>query len=277
MTNTANDIFQQASQGSVAAIIQVLNTKLADSGVRTRAILADGILQLLCEAHTAEQLEASILVERVRQILEAIAPRGIRRVNLNSRIVREQQLLWLEEISRDPQGQLLWAEEIILKQPHPFQRFLKDRRIRKAEAQSTGAIPKSARQLRDRRQFQRGGIIGGVSALLLLLVLGGLAYSRWGSQPAEPVASVSPIASPTPEPAKSSDPFARAVKLAEQSAQAGQSAQSSAEWLALAARWQEASDLMGQVPSSDGRYQTAQNRVVTYRQNSESALTKAKQ
>ena len=47
MVDSIENITKQARQGSVAAIIQVLNDKLADSGVRTRAIFEDGVLQLL--------------------------------------------------------------------------------------------------------------------------------------------------------------------------------------------------------------------------------------
>jgi len=108
MVAPVDNIAIQARQGSVAAIIQVLNEKLAEIGVRTRAVFTDGVLQLLCEAPKVDQLEQSTLVERIRQILEGISPRYIRRVNINTRIVREQQLLWLEEISRDPENQLLW-------------------------------------------------------------------------------------------------------------------------------------------------------------------------
>lgn len=279
MTNPVDDIFQQANQGSVAAIIQVLNDKLADSGVRTRAIVADGILQLLCEAQTAEQLEASMLVERVRQILEAIAPRGIRRVNLNSRIVREQQLLWLDEISRDPHGQLLWAQEITLKQPSPLQRFRADRRTHRAEAHAAGMVTKSPRQLREQRQFQRGGLIGGISVALLLL-LAGFAYSRWSSSSPEPSPKQQAAPSqpaPSPDPNRATDPFAAAVKIAEQASQGGLTAKTSAEWLTLATHWQEAADAMAKVPRTDTRYQTAQNRVALYQQNRETALIKARQ
>ncbi|WP_257236962.1 hypothetical protein [Nostoc sp. 'Peltigera malacea cyanobiont' DB3992] len=112
-----NDIGWQAHQGSVAAIIQLLNEKLAQSCVRTRAIFSDGVLQILCEAARVEQLEQSPLVEQIQQILESIAPRHIRRVKINSRIVREQQLLWLKEIDSDRENQLLWSQEITLIQP----------------------------------------------------------------------------------------------------------------------------------------------------------------
>jgi len=126
MTSTVNDIVKQANQGSVAAIIQVLNERLADSGVRTRAIFADGVLQVLCEAATPEQLEPSELIGQIRQTLEAIAPRNIRRVNINSRIVREQQLLWLDEISRDPENQLLWSQEITLNKANLLRHLLNE-------------------------------------------------------------------------------------------------------------------------------------------------------
>lgn len=85
-----NDIAWQAHQGSVAAIIQLLNETLVISSIRTRAIVADGVLQLLCEAATEEQLDQSTLVQEVQQILDLTAPRNIRTVNINSRIIREE-------------------------------------------------------------------------------------------------------------------------------------------------------------------------------------------
>src|SRR3712207_5753258 len=124
MHDPMDDIARQARQGSVAAIIQTLNERLADAGVRTRAVFADGVLQLLCEAALPEQLEQSVTVAQIKQILEEISPNNIRRVKINSRIVREQQLLWLEEIMRDPDNQLLWSEEIVLAKPNFFKQLL---------------------------------------------------------------------------------------------------------------------------------------------------------
>lgn len=308
MTNPANDIARQARQGSVAAVIQVLNDKLADSGVRTRAMFADGVLQILCEAAQLEQLEQSILVERVRQILDSIAPRNIRRVKINSRIVREQQLLWLEEINRDPENQLLWSEEITLAKPNLFQQIIQD--VQDRQSEST-AMPKAtpATKLREQRQFWRGIFVGGIS-LGILLALVGWSVSDWlgvniGKQPddseqptqpsptatssvspASPTASPTPtssatpavpIASPTVTPSspKPQDPFAEAVRLAEQTSAAGKTAQSPADWLALATKWQQASDLMAAVPAKDPRYKTAQDRKERYRQNSEMASQSA--
>jgi hypothetical protein len=304
MVDPMDDIARQARQGSVAAIIQVLNEKLADSGVRTRAILAEGILQLLCEAPRLDQLEKPILVNQIRQILESLQPRGIRRVRINSRIVREQQLLWLEEINRDPENQVLWSEEIRLSKLNPLQRLSQDWKTQKTE--SSKALPKSANSLtqREKRQFFRG-ILGGAALCLLLLVSVGLLYTRFGAEllnqfqlsaVPEPEASEeatsavnaslapensstsSPSATPTSSPtavAWPEDPFAEAVRLAEQAAKEGQAAESPADWLELATRWQRASDLMAQVTPEDGRYQTAQNRMQVYRQNSEAALQQA--
>lgn len=286
MVSAIDDILRQARQGSVSAIIQVLNEQLSDSGVRTRAILADGVLQLLCEAQTPEQLEQTILVERIRNSLESIQPRHIRRININSRIVREQQLLWLDEITRDPKNQLLWSQQITLKRINPVRRWLEDLRTSSADA-SVATLPKtSPRQPADNRQFVRG-IIGGAS-LSLLLVLVGWGISDWlgldlGGQiqaftqrnliPPEDESAIAPVATPTPAatPAQP-DPFVQAVRLAEQAVRDGQTAQTTAEWLDLATRWQRASDLMSQVDEGDNRYTTAQNRVSLYRQNSESAL-----
>jgi hypothetical protein len=290
-TNEINNIYKQAKQGSVAAIIQVLNEKLADDGVRTRAIFSDGVLQLLCEAATLDQLERPVLVERIRAILENIAPRNIRRVNINSRIVREQQLLWLEEINRDPEKQVLWSEEIILKKPSVFKQFAEDWSDRGSEPMSELGKPVPAhlslRQQREKRQFRRG-LMGGIAASCLLLAGGwwllhnNIDYSNNGQlvPPTPPTAAPpdsSPAANLAPQTPQKTDPFAEAVRLAERTSQSSQTAQSSAEWLALAAQWQKASDFMAQVPATDGRYKTAQNRVLSYQQNREIALIKAKQ
>ncbi|MEL6937456.1 MAG: hypothetical protein AAFO59_12440, partial [Cyanobacteria bacterium J06607_17] len=146
-----NDVFGQAQEGSVAAIIQILNERLADNGIRTRAVFIDNVLQLLCEAPTNEQLEKSVVVENIRKILETISPRRIRRVKINSRLVQEQQLLWFEEINRDPDSHLLWAEMITLKQPHLFKRVARDFRRPKMR----GSMPEGASKsdLRQRKSF----------------------------------------------------------------------------------------------------------------------------
>jgi hypothetical protein len=286
MTNEANDIYAQAKNGSVAAIIQVLNEKLTDSGVRTRAIYADGMLQLLCEGQTLDQLEQPVLVERIRYLLENISPRTIRRVNIYSRIVREQQLLWLDEINRDRENQVLWSEEITLKQPSLLKRLQDDWVFRKSETiRSDRGKSTTARitpQRREHGQFWRG-LVGG--AIVTGVLLGGWwLYQRYGAGTSWQPASVTTTKPPTPESSPAlpetvaaTDPFADAVRLAEQTSRSSQTARSAAEWLNLAAQWQQASDYMAQVAATDPRYKTAQNRVVEYRRNSEIALQKAKQ
>ena len=294
MTNEANNIVKQAKNGSVAAIIQVLNEKLTDSGVRTRAIFEGSVLQLLCEGQTLEQLEQPILVERIRYLLEEIAPRNVRRVNINSRIVREQQLLWLDEINRDRENQLLWSEEITLKKPNFFKQLIDDWSSRDTDLKSDRAKtvpPKtSSQKQREKRQFWRG-LTGGALASCLLLLAGWLFYTRYSSDNAvipasvtsneaerSPSNSASSTKSPQTQNASiATDPFAEAVRLAERTSQSSQTASSTAEWLKLAAQWQQASDLMAQVQGNDTRYQTAQGRVVDYRKNSEIALQKARQ
>ncbi|MBD2104396.1 hypothetical protein [Leptolyngbya sp. FACHB-261] len=308
--SAVDDIFSQAHQGSVAAIIQVLNEKLADQGIRTRAVREEGVLQLLCEAAGTEQLEQSSLVERIRQILEAIAPREIRRIKINSRIVREQQLLWLEEINRDPEGQLLWSEEITLAKPSLLKRLSPSQKRPRAKFERTALpLPSPPTFIREKHQFRRG-ILGGVCLSLTLLLLG-WSLSKWvipnwrlgateaasvpsapaptTPAPAKPEAlakpeatvqpSVAPVAAPAPAAPvavkASEDAFAAAVSLAERAAVSGQAAQTPAQWLALATQWQQASELMAQVTNTDGRYQTARNRTLLYRQNSEAALRRA--
>lgn len=270
-----NDVFGQAQDGSVAAIIQILNDQLADSGIRTRAVFVDNILQLLCEAPTDDQLKKSVVVENIRSILEDIGPRRIRRVNINSRLVQEQQLLWLEEINRDPENHLLWAEMITLKQPHWWKRIIRDLRRPKFRGQMPEGASKS--DLRQRKSFL-SGIVGGLSVALLLTGVSIWAVRQRFDEPA-PATAAAPeqqTADQLPLP-ESYDSFARAVRIAEQAAKDGLTAENAADWLALAARWQQASDLMAEVPVADERYKIAQDRVNAYRSNSESLLQKARQ
>ncbi|MGV0027691.1 hypothetical protein [Phormidesmis priestleyi] len=290
--NPLNDIYKQAHQGSVAAIIQVLNDKLSDSGVRTRAIFANGILQLLCEAPTEAQLEQTMLTDRVRKILESIAPRNIRRVNINSRIVREQQLLWLEEINRDPDGQLLWSKEIPLARQSFLKRFREDLQERSASSYdlSKSISPQS---VREQKQFTKG-IVGGLGLSLGALAIGWGVYAWQNGRSApefQPTATsnlVKPVpqnVAPSPLPATTSvqtapkpeqDSFAAAVRLAEKAAETGQTAQTPDQWRELANTWGKASDLMSSIPASDKRHAIAQDRTLLYRKYQESALQKIK-
>lgn len=261
----------------MAAIIQLLNEQLADQGVRTRAVFAEGALQLLCEAASPQQLDAATLVPRIQQILEAIAPRNVRRVNILARIVREQQLLWFDEISRDPENQLLWSQEIIIKKPNLLKQLTqKQSPERSPSLTKPQELPKVAVGTRpnpSHHSFWKG-LVGGVLVV-------GVAVAGWQvyqSRPQPTQLSQTQAPSPTTpesEPTQTPDPFAEAVSLAEQAARGGTTAQTRAEWLALAAQWEQASDLMNQVPEDDPRYATAQNRVTAYRQNSQSAQAQA--
>lgn len=278
-----NDIFGQAREGSVAAIIQILNERLTDAGIRTRAMFADGVLQLLCEAQTPEQLEQSAVVNRIRKELEIISPRRVRKVNINSRIVREQQLLWLEEINRDPERQLLWSEMITLKQPGFIKQLMRD--IKHPRPPKV-AMPKgvSGTDLRQRKTFMKG-IIGGAGACLLLLAITGWWFRDRFSTATVTDSSTGNTAEAvetTPQPTTEQIPlpeeidvFARAVRVAEEAALEGKDATTAEEWLQLAARWQQASDLMSEVPPDDERYQIAQDRVAAYKANSAALLERS--
>ncbi len=272
MTPSIDDIATQARQGSVAAIIQILNDKLANDGIRTRAVFDQGVLQLLCEAATVEQLEQPVVVERVRQILEHISPHNVSKVNVNSRIVREQQLLWLDEIKQDPEGQLLWSELLLLKRPKFFKRLMTGRRPRPRRSTVPGA-PSVRRSRQQRSSVVLRGLVGGLS-LLVFLALVGWGARDWLSQRGanDTATEPSPETEQPTEPTTQVDPFVQAVRIAEQAARDGQDATSATEWLDLANRWQRASDLMAQVSEDDDRYPTAQARVESYQTNSELAL-----
>ncbi|NEP30987.1 MULTISPECIES: hypothetical protein [unclassified Moorena] len=308
MSGTMEDIARQAHQGSVVAIIQTLNERLADFGVRTRAILADGVLQVLCEAAKPEQLEQSILVSQIQEILEEISPRNIRRVRINSRIVREEQLLWLEEISRDPDNQLLWYEDITLTRPNFFKQlaqtfnnrqnlpsqqlaltpgFSRQLSQKKLPSQQLVLPPASYSQLRKKGRLRQGVVIG--LGLGLFLILVGWLLNDWFGREIEslnptqadhsakdPANSSSSGSSSNPDPPFTRDPFTEAMRLAQEAAAAGESVETSAQWLDVAAKWERASNLMETVKPDDQRYQIARYRVILYRKNSEEAQKQAR-
>jgi hypothetical protein len=285
MPDPMDDIAKQARQGSVAAIIQTLNEQLAEAGVRTRAVFADGALQLLCEAARPEQLEQSKLVAKVRQILEGIGPRNIRRVKINSRIVREQQLLWLEEIMRDPENQLLWSENIILAKPNLFKRIAEGVKDQQRTPRKEPAFPEVSSRIGRKKKSYRRGIISGVGFSLLLLLLGWLSYQWLSPKQNRQMAAQGQNSSTDsskqaltqkPRSNTASDSFAQAVRLAEQASTSSQNVKTAAQWLDVAAKWEQAADLMGAVQANDSRYKTAQGRMILYRQYSEVAQKQAK-
>jgi hypothetical protein len=299
MVERINDIAWQAHQGSVAAIIQLLNEKLASSGIRTRAIFDDGVLQLLCEARTVEQLEQSTLVKHIQQILESIAPRNICRININSRIVREQQLLWLEEINRNPENQLLWSQEITLVKPNIFRQRIKEFKERTTERGKRNLLkPQSSRlsvvtHNNKIKNSPVGRMLGAASFCMFFLSLGVAAYALLGNKLKNPIQpetlnSLAPVTTnqkqpevppPTASPNGSTfsvDPFAAAVRIANKASATGKTATSSAQWLDLAARWQRASELMSAVPPNHSRYQEAQIRTKLYKKYSQAAEEESK-
>lgn len=296
MVDRINDIVWQAHQGSVAAIIQLLNEKLAKSGVRTRAIFSDGVLQLLCEAARVEQLEQSPLVEQIQQILESIAPRHIRLVNINSRIVREQQLLWLKEIDSDRDNQLLWSQEITLIQPNILKQLIKDFTEAQAELGKPN-FPKApvSRPLvlinKEKHENKPKKKILAAAGLCSLLLLGWVVYAQLGNNLKNlmqletsklTTENINDNKAQTPSRAAnnslsepSDDPFAISVRIANLASASGKTATTSTQWLEIAAKWQRASDLMGTVPQNNSRYQEAKIRTQLYKKYSEAAQKEA--
>ncbi|MGF1517708.1 MAG: hypothetical protein ACFCVB_07890 [Nodosilinea sp.] len=275
MTPTIDDIDFQARQGSVAAIIQILNEHFAGDSIRTRAIQDNGILQLLVEAPTADGLPRETVVDQVRTVLESISPRGISRVNINSRIVQEQQLLWLDEIKRDPEHSLLWSEPITLKRPNVVARLWRDARAPRQRNPFLDDVYQK-KPANSSSAFWRG-LIGGASLALLLLLVGWATKDWLGVDLGLRSQTDADTADPAPAPAAPTgqDPFVLAVRIAQQSVEDGRDATTAAAWLDLAVRWQRASDLMAEVPPEDDRYAIAQDRVQAYAVNKTMALQEA--
>jgi hypothetical protein len=278
MAPTIDDIDLQARQGSIAAIIQILNDHFATTGIRTRAVQDNGVLQLLVEAPKEDQLAQEAIVDEVRSVLESISPKGVTRVHINSRIVQEQQLLWLDEIKRDPEHNLLWSEPITLKRPNPIVRFWQDLRAPRQRNPFLDDLP-SKKGSPSQLAFWRG-LIGGASLILLLLMVGWatkdwLGFDLGAMLPSQEATNQNEEGASAPAVPADQDPFVLAVRIAQQSVEDGKSAQTAAEWLDLAVRWQRASDLMSEVPPEDERYPIAQDRMETYAQNKALALQEA--
>jgi hypothetical protein len=214
-------------------------------------------------------------VGRVKEILEAIAPRNIRRVRVNSRILQNQRLLWLEDIIRDPDNQLLWSEDIILRQPNPIQQFMADFKSNKNRPIAVN----STERIREERQFRRGLLIGGMSICLLLIIGGFALYQWWNSQLPEGFETQEPgVSSPQSPPLDSlsdEELFKRAVDLAQEAVALGKGADTEAQWSEIADKWGEAADLMAAVSPDYPRHATAQNRVALYRRNRDVAQEEA--
>ncbi|NJL45013.1 MAG: hypothetical protein HC922_03250 [Leptolyngbyaceae cyanobacterium SM2_3_12] len=213
----------------------------------------------------------------MRHVLESIGPRGVTKVNINGRIVQEQQLLWLDDIKRDPNNSLLWSEPITLKRPNLAVRVWQDLRAPRQRNPFLDDMPKK-KGASSRSAFWRG-IVGGASLSLLLLMVG------WATQDWLGINFVSMLswgngnpgreATPTPAVPPDQDPFVLAVRIAQESVEDGKSASTAADWLDLAVRWQRASDLMAEVPPEDDRYPIAQDRIATYANNKALAVKEA--
>ncbi len=285
MTNQTNDIFMQARRGSVAAIISILNEQLATLDVRIRAIFSDGVLQVLCEASQVQQLEKSNLVEEVKQTLEEISPRNIQQVKINSRIIQEQKLLWLEDITKDPENKLLWSQEITLTRPNIFKQIANNWQTNKPK---TTKIPLSktvySMGMPKPNQFQPDVI--GIFFLSLLMLTLGIQINRWlNLSRIDKITASENTVSQSPSPtnkksvedtqAKSKAAFTQAVRLAQKAVADGKIAQSQEEWIAIAKTWQKASELMASVAPSYSRYDVAVNRTELYQKNSEIAKKEA--
>ncbi|NJN31655.1 MAG: hypothetical protein HC824_15465 [Synechococcales cyanobacterium RM1_1_8] len=267
---STSDVFDQARSGSITAIIQVLNEHLAEAGVRTRAMGEGGMLQILCEASHRQQLLEGNLAPQIQQILNEISPWGISRARIYCRIVQEQKLLWLKEVKDEPES-LLWTKDIRLNPPPLAHRVWGDwvRSREKSKQRALSRLREGGKKTRNFNWAVVASLVAAIAAGSVAL----LSFVLWSGREL-PTVSLQ-AASSQPEPVAKLDPFAEAVRIAEQAGKDGKVASTSAEWLDLAARWQKASDYMAQVGEDDERYGAAQERVASYKNNSDAALGKA--
>lgn len=86
------------------------------------------------------------------------------------------------------------------------------------------------------------------------------------SQLASPLPQVQPTASDAVASARP-DPYQQAIERASSAYKISQSAQSRDDWRLVINRWQQAIDLMKEVPATNARHRQAQQKLSEYRQN----------
>lgn len=290
MSQSNNEIKYQAHQGSISAIIFILNEQLKDDGITIKAVLDQGKLQILCEADRMENLDQSSVVEKIKMIFNQILPSNFSKVIINSRITKKQQSLWLEEIQEDRENNLLWYQEITIKKPNILHRFfLKYQYSQKPEVKNKEILQdlakekvKSKKKLNKNFPWKLTFLIS-----LSLLIIGGGSWFLFrffqNFQPSQtskiPETSPSPKLPTIPPPPDQTniDPFYEAVTLANSAYGEGIKATNKNQWLEIAKKWQKASELMKEVKPDHPRFREAQERIESYQKNSDIALYKANQ
>ena len=278
---------QLAHQGNVKAIMEILNKQLEEAGVNTRVALgANGILEILCEAGHPENLDKAMIVRRIKHSLDQLSPRPFQQVHIRSCLTNDVQSLWVSTLSCEARQKLLWSERIQIHHRPWFQqllrrwgikppkRFRKRRRARLQTASSTPGTtaqsPRTGLNLSSKQQLLMGAIALGF--------VGWFSHDWWAlkMQVQQNTSTVNSVTQSEGTPSDTAeDPFTQAVRLANEAATEGQAAKTYGEWLDLANRWQKASEFMALVAPNHPRYAEAQERVLSYRQNSEVALAKA--
>ncbi|AFY38052.1 hypothetical protein Lepto7376_1718 [[Leptolyngbya] sp. PCC 7376] len=282
-----------AHQGNVKAIMEILNKQLQEAGVNTRVALgANGILEILCEAGHPENLDKKIIVRRIQHSLDQLSPRPFRQVHIQSCLTNDVQSLWVSTLSCDARRKLLWSENIQIqhrpwlnrllrrwgiKPPKRFLKF-KRRRARLNSSQVSNSSKSAEQQTSPLVTFspQQQLIMGAIA----IGFIGWFSHDWWELK-MQVQQNTSTVTSVTQNKEigtndQNIEPFNQAVRLANQAVEEGQSATTYGEWLDLANRWQQASELMELVAPNHPRYAEAQERVLSYRQNSEVALVNAK-
>lgn len=275
-----DNITQLAHQGSIKAIMQILNQQLRDAGINTKIASGDhGVLEILCEAGHPENLDKQRIVDCIQRSLDQIAPRTFRKVHIQSRLTNDTQALWVSTLSQKERRKLIWSEDICINRISLFQKALKSLGIQSL-AKPSAKKSKRAKLKNNVDQWLKGDrqiwvIMGAIAAVSV-----GWAARDWAllKTQVQLQATTNPAQNVPRDPGSilDFDAFNQSVRLATQAANGGKTATTYGEWLDLANRWQQASDLMKRIPQDHPRYTEAQERILSYRQNSEVALAKAK-
>lgn len=289
-----DNIIQLAHQGSIKAIMQILNKQLRDAGVNTKIASGEqGVLEILCEAGHPENLDKRRIVDCIQKSLDQIAPRTFQKVHIQSRLTNDTQLLWASTLSQGERRKLIWSENIRINHVSLLQKALKGLGIRPLAKQATGNAGNQGQSSGSAGKVNRARLKSDLDRWLkddrrIWLIMGAIAAASvgWAARDWALLKEQVQLQATMTLPQDFSgdmdtgdvsdfDAFNQAVRLATQAADGGKTATTYGAWLDLANRWQQASDLMKRIPRDHPRYTEAQERVLSYRQNSEVALAKA--
>jgi hypothetical protein len=305
MTASKPTILELAKQGDARAIAALMNRYLQPKGITATAALDDSCLQVWLESLHIPN--SPTLVEFVRNGLMNLGVEAIKTVKVYGVQTGEPSPVWKEEIdlhSSDAGSELEWTS-VPPSNVEPTEELSGSQTDSSIDAGSTPEVTIAQPKTDSEQPSPASTGTQDVTAMrsinwkfIIILILLGLAsflavvtvWKIWFAPQQErpnpepqstaessppTTATSSPAVSPATATLDSNSILEEARKLGLAAAVNTQTAQSKAEWDKVVADWQEAIKLLGQIPSGDANYTTAQQKLAEYQRNLDYAQQKA--